>query len=170
MWDYLDLWEWDGTIERIHHVLYVAAREQAGREASPSTAIIDSQSAKSAQKGRLRSIRPAMMRARNWSAASATSCVARTGRWKLEIVRRCDRHRFVVLPKRWIVERTRVWISRNRRLARDYERQVASRTWLKLLWRASLAGAGYRVTRQDQCIEERAVRQACHPSTLRIVI
>src|SRR3712207_6607214 len=32
--------------------------------------------------------------------------VARTGPWKLQIVRRCDRHRFVVLPKRWIVERT----------------------------------------------------------------
>jgi len=32
--------------------------------------------------------------------------VARTGLWELQIVRRCDRHRFVVLPKRWIVERT----------------------------------------------------------------
>jgi transposase len=39
VWDYLDLWEWDGTIERIHHVLYVAVREQAGRDASPSTAM-----------------------------------------------------------------------------------------------------------------------------------
>ena len=44
------------------------------------------------------------------------------GTWKIEIVRRCDRHRFVVLPKRWIVERTIGWISRNRRLARDFER------------------------------------------------
>ena len=73
VWDYLDLWEWDGTVERIHHGLYVAVREQAGREASPSTAIIDSQTAKGAQKGALRSIRPGMMRARSWSAASATS-------------------------------------------------------------------------------------------------
>jgi transposase len=32
--------------------------------------------------------------------------VARTGMWKLQIVRRCDQHRFVVVPKRWIVERT----------------------------------------------------------------
>ncbi|MBB5691886.1 transposase [Roseomonas alkaliterrae] len=40
----------------------------------------------------------------------------------MEIVRRRDRHRFVVLPKRWIVERTIGWISRNRRLARDFER------------------------------------------------
>jgi transposase len=35
---------------------------------------------------------------------------------------RRDRHRFVVLPKRWIVERTIGWISRNRRLARRLER------------------------------------------------
>jgi transposase len=31
------------------------------------------------------------------------AAVARTGTWKMEIVRRCDRHRFEVLPKRWIV-------------------------------------------------------------------
>jgi transposase len=31
------------------------------------------------------------------------AAVARTGTWDLQIVRRCDRHRFVVLPKRWIV-------------------------------------------------------------------
>jgi transposase len=48
--------------------------------------------------------------------------VAATGSWRLEIVKRSDLHRFVVLPKRWIVERTFAWISRNRRLARDYER------------------------------------------------
>ena len=52
------------------------------------------------------------------------AAVARTGTWTLEIVRRCDRHRFVVLPKRWIVERTLAWISRSRRLARDYERHA----------------------------------------------
>jgi putative transposase len=46
------------------------------------------------------------------------AAVARTGTWKIEIVRRCDKHKFVVLPKRWIVERTIGWISRNRRLAR----------------------------------------------------
>ena len=53
-----------------------------------------------------------------------TATVAHTGTWTLEIVRRCDRHRFVVLPKRWIVERTLVWVSRCRRLARDYERHA----------------------------------------------
>ena len=44
VWDYLDLWDWDGTISRIHHVLYVECREKAGREASPTMAIIDAQS------------------------------------------------------------------------------------------------------------------------------
>ena len=48
--------------------------------------------------------------------------IATTGRWKIEIVKRSDLHRFVVLPKRWIVERTFAWISRNRRLTRDFER------------------------------------------------
>ena len=61
---YFMLWDWDGTLERIHHALYVAVREHEGREASPSVAIIDSQSAKGAQKGGLRSTRRALMRAR----------------------------------------------------------------------------------------------------------
>ena len=47
---------------------------------------------------------------------------ASTGRWMVEIVKRNELHKFVVLPKRWIVERTLAWISRNRRLARDFER------------------------------------------------
>ena len=50
------------------------------------------------------------------------AAVVRTGCWKVEIVRRCNRQRFVVLPKRWIVERTLGWISHHRRLARDFER------------------------------------------------
>src|SRR5271156_6251916 len=72
VWDYLDLWEWNGTLERIHHALYVETRERAGREASPTAAIIDSQSGKAAQKGVLRSTRKASMRARKSSGASAT--------------------------------------------------------------------------------------------------
>jgi transposase len=52
--------------------------------------------------------------------------VAKSGCWKLEIVKRNELHRFVVLPKRWIVERTLAWISHNRRLARDFERYVQS--------------------------------------------
>jgi transposase len=71
--DYLELWNWDGTLERIHHALYVAVREQAGREASPTAAIIDSQTAKGAQKGGLGSILRATTRARKLRVASGTS-------------------------------------------------------------------------------------------------
>ena len=44
-------WGLDGTLDRIHDGLYEQCREQAGREASPTAAIIDSQSVKSAEKG-----------------------------------------------------------------------------------------------------------------------
>src|ERR1700750_477292 len=39
----------------------------------------------------------------------------------VEIVKRSDVAKFVVLPKRWIVERTIAWLSRCRRLAKDWE-------------------------------------------------
>ena len=74
---YFMLWDWDGTLERIHHALYVETREREGREASPTIAIIDSQSAKAAQKGAKASIRRASMRARRSKAASATSLSTR---------------------------------------------------------------------------------------------
>ena len=70
---YFGLWDWDGTLERVHHALYVETREREGREASPSAAIIDSQSGKAAQKGAPRSTRRASMRARRSLVASATS-------------------------------------------------------------------------------------------------
>ena len=46
--NYFGLWDWDGTLERIHHTLYVAVREKDGRKASPSAVVINSQSAKAA--------------------------------------------------------------------------------------------------------------------------
>jgi transposase len=52
--------------------------------------------------------------------------IAATGNWRIEIVKRTDFHHFIVLPKRWIVERTFAWISRNRRLARDFERHATT--------------------------------------------
>src|SRR5688500_8585101 len=71
--DYLTLWVWDGTLRRLHEALFARAREQAGKEASPSAAILDSQSVKSAEKGGRRLIRAAMMRARRSRARNATS-------------------------------------------------------------------------------------------------
>jgi transposase len=61
-----------------------------------------------------------------YQGAKTAAAIAKTGTWKLEIVKRNELHRFVVLPKRWIVERTLAWISHNRRLARDIERYARS--------------------------------------------
>ena len=70
--DYLTLWDWDGTLERVHHALYLMTRDLEGREASPSAAVIDSQCVKSAEKGGRASTRRAMTRARRSRAASGT--------------------------------------------------------------------------------------------------
>src|SRR5947199_10542246 len=67
----IDLWSYDGTLDRIHHALYVACREQGEREASPTAAIVDSQSVKSAEKGGAASIRMAMTRAKRSRGRSA---------------------------------------------------------------------------------------------------
>jgi putative transposase len=43
--------------------------------------------------------------------------------WQLEIVERVEGQRgFVLLPRRWVVERTFSWLNRQRRLSKDYER------------------------------------------------
>lgn len=62
--DYMRRWADDRTLDRIHHALYLACREQAKRDASPTAAIIDSQSVKSAEKGGPGSIRPVTTRVR----------------------------------------------------------------------------------------------------------
>ena len=58
------------------------------------------------------------------------------GEWELEIVERsssADTEGFIVLPHRWIVERTLGWLMRNRRLSKDYERQVqTSETFIEV--------------------------------------
>jgi transposase len=70
---YFCRWQYDGTLDRLHHALYILCREQAGREASPTAAIIDSQSVKSAKKGGGGSMRQASMAARRSKARSAMS-------------------------------------------------------------------------------------------------
>ena len=79
-------WQHDGTLDRLHHALYVRCRELgvsrsgsawAGRETSPTAAITDSQSVKSAEKGGGGSIRRASMAARRSKARSATSSLIR---------------------------------------------------------------------------------------------
>jgi len=158
-------WQHDRTLDRLHHALYVQCREQAGRNASPTVAIIDSPSVKSAEKGGART-RPVTMPGRrsrersatSWSTPRACFCTpscirpmaslsglypflltlyADSGyqgpkfqdglssvcrQVNVQIIKRSDAGRFVVLPKRWVVERIIAWLNRCRRLAKDWER------------------------------------------------
>ncbi|MFC7694525.1 IS5 family transposase [Paeniroseomonas aquatica] len=173
--DYLRRWDEDRTLDRIHHALYVLCREQAGREASPTAAIIDSQSVKSAEKGacidlsgydagkkikgKKRHVLVDTQGLRMQAIIHAADIQDRDGgvllmgslfglypfllklyadggyqgvsfqdglrttcrQINLEIVKRSELRKFVVLPKRWIVERTIAWLNRCRRLAKDWE-------------------------------------------------
>ncbi|MFO1156140.1 MAG: IS5 family transposase [Rhodospirillales bacterium] len=174
---YLQLWAWDGTLERIHHELYRRVREQQGREASPTAAVIDSQSVRAAEKGgphpdpvgydagkkikgvkyhilvdtlglllsvavhhagiqdrdgaalvldkKTRALFPfirVIFADGGYQGPVAATAVAKTGDWQLSIVKRSDQAKgFIVLPKRWLVERTLAWLTRCRRLVRHYE-------------------------------------------------
>ena len=78
LYDYFDLWSWDGTLDRIHDALYAKCRQAASREASPTAAIIDShpstssdEGVKSAEKGGRASTLRATMPARRSRARSA---------------------------------------------------------------------------------------------------
>ena len=72
-----------------------------------------------------------------------------SGDWQIEIVKRNELHKFVVLPKRWIVERTNAWISINRRLMRDYERYA--RTAAAFIRLAMIKIMLRRLTRPTPC-------------------
>lgn len=53
--------------------------------------------------------------------------IAKESGIELEVVKRTDKEKgFIPLPKRWIVERTHGWLSRERRLSKDYERKESS--------------------------------------------
>ncbi|MGA9315465.1 MAG: IS5 family transposase [Solirubrobacteraceae bacterium] len=58
--------------------------------------------------------------------------LAKLGKWTIEIVKRSDAASgFVLLPRRWVVERTLAWLNRNRRLSKDFEATIESATtWL----------------------------------------
>ena len=64
-----------------------------------------------------------------YNAHQVKDAVARSPGLRLEIVKRTDDIKgFVVLPRRWVVERTFSWFGRNRRLAKDYENLAQSLT------------------------------------------
>jgi putative transposase len=62
------------------------------------------------------------------------NAVAAFGRWRIEIITRSERiGRFKPEKKRWVVERTFAWLGRCRRLAKDFERTIASsEAWVLL--------------------------------------
>jgi transposase len=84
-----------------------------------------------------------------YQGARAALAAAKTGSWIIEIVKRNELHKFVVIPKRWIVERTLAWISRNRRLTRDYERYA--RTVAAFVRLAMIRLMLRRLTRSTAC-------------------
>jgi hypothetical protein len=72
------------------------------------------------------------------------------GRWTIEIVKRSDTAKgFVVLPRRWGVERTFAWLNRCRRLAKDWERSIASSTAFAHI--ASIRMLTRRIARYSIC-------------------
>ena len=64
-----------------------------------------------------------------YNARQVNEAVAREPSLRIEIIKRSDDMKgFVVLPRRWVVERTFSWLGRNRRLAKDYENLAATLT------------------------------------------
>lgn len=70
--DYFVEWHVDGILARIHHALYAQCRKLAGKHASPTLAIVDSQSVRSAEKGGNALIRLDMTQARRLKGRNAT--------------------------------------------------------------------------------------------------
>ncbi len=177
-------WRDAGLWQTINHFLVMRTREAAGREASPTAGVLDSQSVKTTEaagprgydagkkiNGRKRHVltdtngllvaavvhqadiqdrdgAPLVLASARYlypwlrhvfadgaySGAKLDTALEKIGRWTIEIIKRSDAASgFVVLPRRWVVERTFAWLNRNRRLAKDFEATLESAlAWLFL--------------------------------------
>jgi len=172
---YTVFWRWRkaGLWVRLHDVLRRRVRQAVGKKRTPSVAILDSQSVRTAEGGEIRGydagkkitgrkrhlavdtlglVWMVVVHGADWQdhdgacivlarlretcrrlkVIFADSAYARnqlpewvraTFNWVLQtVLRPAGAQGFVVLPKRWIVERTFAWLARYRRHARDYER------------------------------------------------
>jgi putative transposase len=172
-------WRWrnDGTWQRIHDALREKVRRAVGKKSTPTVAIVDSQSIRSAEGGKERGydagkkitgrkrhlavdtlglVLAVVVHGAHWQDQDGAkwvmdklgeqfrrikvvfgdSAYGRSGLpewiketfgWVLQtVLRPVGVKGFVVLPKRWIVERTFAWLARYRRHSKDYEKTTAS--------------------------------------------
>jgi putative transposase len=82
-------------------------------------------------------------------------CQQQGNGWDLEVVERePGTHGFSIPPRRWVVERSFAWLTRNRRLAKDYERKVqTSETLIEL--------AAIRLLLRRLAAAHKAAHKAC---------
>ena len=117
-----------------------------------SAGIQDRDSAKFVLDKRTRALWPFVVRIfadAGYQGPRVAAAARKSGTWQVEIVKRNELHTFAVVPKRWIVERTLAWISRNRRLMRDYERYL--RTAAAFVRLAMIKLMLRRLTRSTAC-------------------